>query len=152
MFNDLPWPAVAVRLRLRAGWVLLLIAGGIGCGAGESPALVPVRGRIDAALGDPASLAGHIVEIEQVDDATVRGFAAIDGTGRFSFQSLRKGKVRDGVPAGAYRARLVLVADDEPAFAEARKRVPERCLSFKSSGIGFQVPLEAELVIGKELR
>jgi hypothetical protein len=143
-------PGTAWR-SLPTGGLALLIAAALGCGAGQ-PGLVQVHGRIDATVAEPATVAGHIVEIEQVEDAGVRGFAAIDGEGRFSFRSLQGGTVRDGVVPGAYRGRLVLVADDEPTLEAVRKRVPERYLGFASSGIAFEVPLDGELVIRTERR
>lgn len=128
-----------------------LVAATLGCGAGR-PSLVPAHGRIDASAVEPASLTGHIVEIERVDDAAVRGFAAIAADGRFVFQTLQDGAVRDGVPPGIYRGRLVLVADDQPTLDAAHKQIPQRYLAFASSGIEFQVPLTGDLVIRTERR
>lgn len=143
--------AGTTRRRPAATSLTLLTAVTLGCGAGQ-PGLVAVSGRIAATVAEPALVAGHIVEIEQVGDDDVRGFAAIDDDGRFSFRSLREGKVRDGIAPGAYRGRLVLVADDQPTLEAAHKRVPGRYLDFASSGIAFTVPLDGELVIGTERR
>lgn len=128
-----------------------LVAVTSGCGSGQ-PSLVAVQGHVDGSAVAPFSLAGHVVEIERVDDAAVRGFAAIAADGRLAFQSLHDGTVRDGVPPGMYRGRLVIVADDQPALDAAQKQIPKKYLAFESSGIEFQVPLTGDLVVRMERR
>jgi len=150
--NRMPlWGHVATRRRLIEAGGVWLIAALVGCLGGQ-PALLQVKGRVDAADVQPGSLVGHIVEIERVDDADVRGFGTIDGEGRFAFQSLHQGRVRDGVLPGVYRGRLVLVADDQPTLDAAHKQIPAKYQAFASSGIEFQVPLTGDLVIRTERR
>lgn len=104
-------------------------------GCGSASEAHPVTGQLQ---GAPAELAGHLIEVSRDSDPNTRGFGTLDAQGTFRLERLTDGRLERGVPAGSYRARLVL--NDEGDGKTKRPPVPRRYLEFQTSGWTLQVP------------
>jgi hypothetical protein len=104
-----------------------------------------VAGRIQLQGGDIAKLAGSTLEIASTSDVTIRGFGEIQPDGRFRIQSLQAGKLRSGVLAGNYTARIIPYDEDANTRILATKAIARRYLQFETSNLTVQVPAWGEL-------
>ena len=111
-------------------------------GCGGSDGAVPVAGQVAWPGGD---LAGHMVEVAQVNDPTVRGFGTIGPDGRFALERLVDGKTAPGLPPGEYKARLIL--SDEGDGQTKKPKVPARYLDVRTAGWSVTVPASGDVAL-----
>ena len=98
--------------------------------------------------GDIKQLADCILELQEENDAEVRAEGMIRPDGSFELQTYRKGKRSPGVPAGTYRAWIVMSSEDGGEEARLRRSgLDPRFLDAKSSGLTVKVPPERNLTL-----
>ncbi len=113
-------------------------------GCGPSLKTHSVKGQVVLKNGNIELLRESHVEFESETDSNVRGSGLIAADGRFRVEMLHKGTVLQGLPAGNYRARLVL-SDETPAVKHAN--IARRYLDFRTSSLAVIVPSSREIVI-----
>lgn len=111
----------------------------VGCGA-AGPPVIPVKGQVQLVGGDNGPLVGHLIEVANAQDQTIRASGEIRLDGNFELESLVQGQIRKGTLKGSYLARVVLSDDDPQARKSAAAAIHPRFLKFESSGLAFDVP------------
>jgi hypothetical protein len=126
----------------RWGAVLLIWAALSITGCSRGPGIQPVRGTVKVTDGDVALLVGSHVEFAQEADPLVRASGKIESGGGFAMETLHQGKVLAGVPAGTYKARIILADESDEGIPKRGGRSPihKRFLDFETSKLSFQVP------------
>lgn len=125
------------RVVIRATFLLFLV------GCSKSDEQVPVQGRVVFAQGDSSIIAGHSIEFAHTTETTLRASGTIGNDGRFSLETLHKGKLLKGAKPGTYNARLVF--NDEGDGQTKRPAIPPRYLQFATSGWQATVPHTGDL-------
>ena len=118
-----------------------------GCGGPAEPTTYPVSGQVQLASGDVKVLAGHNVEAALETDSAVRAYGLIKDDGSFELETLRAGVLKSGAAEGRYRVRVALSDDDPEARRQAAQALHPRFLTFDSSGLSFDVPTAAPVVL-----
>jgi hypothetical protein len=126
-------------LRLSAVFALLFGWACVGCGP-AGPTVFPVKGQVQLVGGDSGPLVGHLIEVADSRDQTIRSSGEIHADGNFELESLIQGEVRKGALQGNYLARIVLSDDDPQRRKTAAAAINPRFLKFETSGLSFSVP------------
>ena len=80
------------------------------------------------------------IELQSVSDPTLFAFGQLNDRGEFVVESLSKGKIVRGAPAGKYRVRFIIAEDDIDHKRTLGSMIDEKFLSFDSSGWSVEVP------------
>ena len=144
-----------------------LLAALLAAGCGGSIETHPVRGKVVLEGVDLASLGEAHVELRLENDPSVRASGPIEPDGSFELTTLHKGQSFTGAVPGAHTARIVLSDydyeepevprddDEAPEYRpKARKSkaskgppIPEKYMSFKSSGFSVNVPTDGAVTL-----
>jgi hypothetical protein len=123
----------------------LALLGLAGCG----PRVYPVTGKVVVTDGDVKPLAGNHVELELEGNPSVRANGPIQDDGSFALGMFYGGRVLNGVIPGKYRARILLIQEDDDGAKKEARRPPVhwRFLEFQTSNLPVTVPADAEVVL-----
>lgn len=137
----------AVAGRVAVALALVLLAP-VGCGKGK-PKTHPVQGKVEFVDGRIEDLAESNVEFEQEGEAKVRAYGKIEPDGSFIMQTCHEGRSLPGVPEGRYRARILLLTDEDLSEHAPRRLTPvhPRFLKFETSNLLFTVPVDGDITV-----